>query len=292
MIADLDETIRKLMIAEIPIKNGEIEVSFDQPKREWSSRLSKPTINFFLYDVRENNILRQHQWEQLPPGGISNRSAISPDRLAHLKRTPFRVDCFYMITSWATIPEDEHRLLSRSLLVLFKHPILPVERLEKSLIHQPFELQARLASHDKLTNPAEVWASLDNEMRPSISYVITLAIDPWEEINEPIVTTFTMRSDQTATLPQLQKLLSDSPREVNDIGGVIRDSKLNGLPISGAKISIDGYGPFTTSDHEGRFVLSSLSPGNYTLVIKSPEGKALQKSIQVPSVEGSYDIEL
>jgi hypothetical protein len=88
MIADLDETIRKLMIAEIPIKNGEIEVSFEQPKREWSSRLSKPTINFFLYDVRENNILRQHQWEQLTPGGNNNRSAISPDRLAHLKRSP------------------------------------------------------------------------------------------------------------------------------------------------------------------------------------------------------------
>ena len=28
---------------------------------------------------------------------------------------PFRVDCTYMLTSWATIPEDEHRLLTRSL---------------------------------------------------------------------------------------------------------------------------------------------------------------------------------
>ena len=64
MIADLDESIRQLLIAEMPLKNGEVEISFDQPKREWSSRLSRPTVNFFLYDLRENTILRQQSWER------------------------------------------------------------------------------------------------------------------------------------------------------------------------------------------------------------------------------------
>lgn len=292
MIADLDETIRKLMIAEIPIKNGEIEVSFEQPKREWSSRLSKPTINFFLYDVRENNILRQHQWERMASGGNGGNDPGRFDRLAQLKRTPFRVDCYYMLTTWATIPEDEHRLLSRSLMVLFKHPILPAERLEKSLIHQPYELQTRLASHDKLTNPAEVWSSLDNEMRPSISYIITLSLDPWDELSESIVTTFTMRSGQSVSLPLIQELTNKTPREVNDIGGTIRDSKQNGLPLSGANVSIDGSGLSTTSDHEGRFVLSSLPPGEYTLVIEPTEEKPLKKGISIPSPDGNYDVEL
>ena len=61
MIADLDETIKQIVVKEIPIKNGEIDVKFDQPTREWSAKLAKPTINFFLYDVRENNVLRTHQ---------------------------------------------------------------------------------------------------------------------------------------------------------------------------------------------------------------------------------------
>ena len=65
MITDLDETIRQIMRAELPIKNGEIDVKFEQPKREWSARLSKPTVNFYLYDVRENHVLRQHHWEQI-----------------------------------------------------------------------------------------------------------------------------------------------------------------------------------------------------------------------------------
>src|SRR5688500_5321289 len=179
MIEDLDETIRQLLMSEIPIRNGEVEISFDQPKREWSTRLSKPTLNLFLYDVRENNTLRQHQWDRLPGNGSDGKT--------QLKRTPFRIDCTYMLTTWASVPDDEHRLLTRSLLALFRFPILPEDRLVGGLRNPLFDIQARLASHDRLTNPAEVWASLDNEMRTSISYVITLALDPWKEITTPIV---------------------------------------------------------------------------------------------------------
>src|SRR5512142_2917457 len=112
MIADLDETIRQLLQQELPIKNGEIEIKFDQPKREWSARLNRPTVNCFLYDLRENPILRQHGLEQVSPGQGNNLQA-------HLRRTPFRVDCFYMLTTWANDPDHEHRLLSNTMLALF-----------------------------------------------------------------------------------------------------------------------------------------------------------------------------
>ena len=59
MIDDLDQVLRQLLIRELPIKNREVDVDFDQPTREWSGRLSRPTLNLFLYDLRENNKLRQ-----------------------------------------------------------------------------------------------------------------------------------------------------------------------------------------------------------------------------------------
>ncbi|MEM5776360.1 MAG: Pvc16 family protein, partial [Anaerolineaceae bacterium] len=99
MIADLDESIRQLLKLDMPIKNGEIDIVFDQPRREWSARLSKPTLNFFLYDVRENTTLRHHDMERLGNGRAGD--------MASLKRTPFRVDCSYIITAWAADPEDE-----------------------------------------------------------------------------------------------------------------------------------------------------------------------------------------
>jgi len=207
MIADLDETIRQLLIAEIPIKNGEVEISFEQPRRENSARWNRPTIDLFLYDVRENNVLREQQWEtvKLKNGGSDNK--------AYTKRTPVRLDCFYMLTTWAAEPEDEHRLLSRCLLTLFRFPVLPETFLVGSLQSPVFEIQARIASHDKLTNPAEIWASLDNEMRPSVSYLVTLALDPWkgELSQENIVLDYRVRS-QLQMVSQGRETIQEKPK--------------------------------------------------------------------------------
>jgi hypothetical protein len=290
MLADLDETLRQLLIAEIPVKNGEVEISFDQPKREWSGRLSRPSINLFLYDVRENNVLRQHQWERLPDNG---------DGRAHLKRSPFRVDCFYMLTTWAAEPDDEHRLLTRAMLALFRFPILPEDRLVGSLKSPPFEIQARLAAHDRLTNPAEVWSSLDNDLRPSVSYVVTLALDPWKEISGPVVKTLTLRTGETLTLPRKWVLRQDSePGETVFIGGTVRDKVHGNIPKAGIQVAIKGTGFFDTTDEQGNFTLRGLQPGEYTLVAWSAEEKPnvkpsfKEKKIIVPSQGGDYDLEI
>ena len=287
MIADLDETIRQLVYAEMPIKNGEIEISFDQPKREWSSRLSKPTINFYLYDLRENPILRQHQWEETPP-----RTTI--DNQSHRKRSPYRVDCFYMLTTWAAESDDEHRLLSRCLLALFRNPVLPQDRLVGLLKNQPYEIQARLAAHDRLTNPAELWSAMDNEMRPSISYIVTLSLDPWTEITGPIVSTLTFRAGVTKTLPRKELLAQDSiETEMVYIGGTVYKKAEKGsvpAPLEGIQIAIKGTGLFSTTDENGRYVLGSLAPGEYTLVGWLSDGKLLEKKIVVPSSTGDYDL--
>lgn len=283
MIADLDETLRQLLIAEIPINNGEVEIKFDLPKREWSSRVSKPTVNLFLYDVRENNVLRQHQWEQM-----SNGRPI--DNLAHLKRTPFRVDCFYMLTAWANDPEDEHHLLTRAMLALFRFPTLPEDRLVGALSHPTFEIQARLASHDRLTNPAEVWSALDNEMRPSVPYVVTLALDPWTEITGPIVSTLLLRTGQTTALPRHQVLVAGTHTDLCFIGGIVRGK--DGAAISGIEVAIKGTGLFARTDDYGAFSLGSLAPGAYTLLAWPAEGKPKEKAIIVPSAGNEYDLTL
>jgi hypothetical protein len=284
MLDDLDETIRQLLIAEIPVKNGEIEISFEQPKSDWSTRLSRPTLNLFLYDLRENNVLRQHQWEQLPGNGSDGK--------AHRKRTPFRIDCAYMLTAWASIPEDEHRLLARCLMALFRYPILPEKRLVGTLRNPPFEIQARLAAHDKLTNPAEVWSSLNNEMRPSVSYVVTLALDPWQETTDPIVRNRTLRTGQAIKSPRLNELVEETIAEMDLVAGRITQADGEGTPLKGIEVAIKGTGFITKTDPEGRFVLGSLPPGKYTLVAWPPKGRPQEKKVRIPEKEANYDIEI
>ncbi|MBN1147929.1 MAG: DUF4255 domain-containing protein [Anaerolineales bacterium] len=294
MIADLDETIRQLLIAEMPVKNGEIEISFHLPKREWSTRLNKPTVNFFLYDLRENPTLRAPQWERLPgerlPGGNGN------DKQARLKRSPMRVDCFYMLTTWAAEPEDEHRLMTRCLMALFRFPILPAERLVGSLKNPPFDIQARLALHDRLTNPAEVWSALDNEMRPSVPYVITLALDPWTEVTGSTVHTLFFRYGQAEALPDDRKLAAGTQAEQVYMGGTVRQGSQEGAPLAGIQVAVKGTGLFATTNAAGRYVLGSLPAGDYILVAWPKDGKPKEKKVSLSvgaDADGSnYDIEL
>jgi hypothetical protein len=285
MIADLDETLRNILREELPVKNSEIDISFEQPKRENSSRWTKPTINLYLYDLKENNVLRQHQWDRIPKGNGS-------DQLAHLKRTPMRVDCFYMLTTWAADPGDEHRLLTRTLLSLFRFPILPEDRLVGSIRNPPYDIQTRLASHDKLTNPAEVWSSLDNEIRPSISYIVTLALDPWKEVTGPIVQTRTLRTGQSDSLPRYQKIMDDTMSELVQIGGHVRGKNKDQFEFTGIEVALKGTGFFDKTDETGRFTLSGIPPGKYTLVAWRQDGKSVEKSISIPAVEGDYDLRI
>lgn len=288
MFADLDETLKQLLIAELPIKNGEIDVSFDQPKREWSARLTRPAVNFFLYDVKENATLRRHQWEQTGNGARprSGRNAGA----YHKKRAPYRLDCFYMLTTWAAEAEDEHRLLARALHVLLRHPLLPEPYFVGQMQQQPYDVQALVARHDRLTNPAEVWSALDNEIRPSISYIVTLALDPWTEVSGPIVRSLTLRAGQAQGLPVAPQLADESlAMERTTVGGVVRRGD---QPQAGITVAVRDSGLLDTTDEEGRYRLGALPHGEYTLVAWPPEGKPKEKQVSIPGKGENYDLEL
>ena len=286
MIADLDETIRQLLIRDIPIKHGEIDVKFDQPKREWSARLSKPTINLYLYDMRENHLLRKNQMERLRHTG----------RKVTEQRSPVRLECTYMMTAWAAEPEDEHRLMGRALQALFRHPYLNADVLHGKLKRQRFKIPAQLARHDKLTNPAELWSALDNELRPSISFILTLALNPFEEITGPAVRNLTMRTrintngangqNGTATLDDATVVT-----ESMLIAGVVVDSAESN-PISGVQVGIKDSHKVDITDEQGRFKLRGLYAGTYTLIVWPPDGEPQEHTITVPSEDGLYNIEL
>ena len=284
MIADLDETIRKLLIAEIPIKNGEIDIKFDQPKREWSAKLTKPSINIFLIDIKDNAELRRQGWRRLPQKNGGNGQVTQ-------RRMPFRVDCFYMMTTWAAEAEDEHRLLTRAMLALFRYPELPDDYLVGQMKHQEYPLRAALARHDRLTNPAEVWSSLDNEMRPSVSYIINITLDPWAEVTGPAVRTYTMRVGEAAEPTWKQRLLEDGfDIELVTFSGTVYEKAKDGAPQTGIDVAIKGTGFLSTTDSDGHYELGGVEPGDYTIIVWPPKGKPKEKKISIPASPDDYDL--
>lgn len=284
MLADLDDTLRHLLTDEIPIRNSEIDIKFDQPKREWSARLSKPTLNFFLYDIRENVLLKRQQFDMTRHDG----------RTATQQRSAYRVDCTYLLTSWAAQPEDEHRLMSRTLQALFKFPTLPASHLRGKLRRQPYPIPLQLARHDKLTNPAELWSALDNELRAGVSLIVTLALNPWEEVTGPAVQLLTMRTGFYDFVPDEEgSVRRPFVYDSHVVGGVVRQKETE-EPLVGARVAFKGTGYIGTTNEEGRFRLGAILQGDYTLIIWPPEGVAgepQEQTLTVPAPDGNYNFE-
>jgi hypothetical protein len=277
MIDDLDEVLRQLLIREIPVKNSEVAVVFDQPTRDWSARLSRPTLDVFLHDIRENLKLRHsQQWiiEQNPDGTATQR------------RTPVRVDLHYMITAWANEPDDEHSLLARTLMALFRQPHLPQDLLPDSLQDQPRPIPLQVAQVDEFRNPPDVWNALDNEIRPSVVLTVTLAIDPYVPLVTPLVRTRELRFGQ-ADEPAVEQELVEGTEDVFwSIGGTIRtDRSLEELRLTLVERGLD-----VPIQEEGQFAVSRLRAGDYTLEVAA-NGRALKRSkITVPSPD--YELEV
>ncbi len=183
MFNDVDESLRSLLIADMPIERNEIDISFDRPTREWSGRLSKPTLNLFLMDMREHPMLRNDVPEITRLADGTARRAV-PSR---------RIDMSYLVTAWAREAADEHRILSRVLATMFRLDRIPEEHLAGQLVNTTKNVLARIMPPDHLTKPADFWGVMDNELHSNLMWVITAPLDAFEPITGPIVRTAEFR---------------------------------------------------------------------------------------------------
>ena len=173
MIKDLDDTLQALLTDKAP-PGSELSgatISFDLPDGDWRQQLDALTVNCYLYDIRENTMLRTRE-------PLLQRS---DDRTrASRRRPPVRIDCAYCITAWSLAQSesiaDEHRLLSQVLRVLLQHPTIPSDVLRGSLVDQIPPYPTVIALPDGVKNQPEFWGALDQQLKPSLNYVATLAM--------------------------------------------------------------------------------------------------------------------
>lgn len=196
MIRDLDETIEQLLITRAPAGSelAGADISFDLPDADWRAGLEALTVNCYLYDIRENFDLRTVE----PP---VQRSA--DGTRAVRRRAPVRIDCAYCITAWSPATDEsvleEHRLLGQVLRVLLRHPTVPADVLQGSLADQIPPYPTIIASPDGVKNPPEFWGALDQQLKPSLNYVLTLAVSldesPAEAAMPPVVEEVRVEAD-------------------------------------------------------------------------------------------------
>lgn len=273
VFADLDDTIKQLLIRHVPLDLSGVDVSFEAPDREWSGRLSRPTVNCFLYDVRENLEFRQTDWEIERHNGT-----------ATLRKGPVRIDTTYQVTVWARAPEDEHHLLWGVLSALMRHQTLPEDVLQGGLKTQSQPLHVQVAQPNQArSNPADLWQAVDNRIRPALTYVVTLALDPQVTFTSPLVFTRTAR---------VRDENSGDTAQLIEIGGRVRDKSHHA--IAGARVRLRETGVEVSTDAEGRFVFPRVPQGSVTIVVGAPGRKEVDHRVTVPAPDNptKYDVEV
>ncbi|HXB63726.1 MAG TPA: Pvc16 family protein [Solirubrobacteraceae bacterium] len=265
MLADLDESLRGLLQRELQRHGFDgVEIAFDAPAKEWSATLNAPTVNAFLYDLRESKDHRPVEWELEQSRGAARE-----------RRPPLIVEASFALTAWARAVEDEHRLLSQVLAVLYAYPELPEEVLAGALRDTSAQhpLRAKVGQ-PKGEGKADFWSSIGGQYKASLDYVIALACEPGTSLERgPEVRTQTVRVRD-----------ADGARanviELHRVGGTVRDG--GGEPLANAWVAIPELGLWTASGPDGRFRFERVGPGAYRCLARAADGGEADGELVVP----------
>jgi len=185
IIDDLNTVIENLMKKEFGVPLP-FDISFAVPSRNFTPvSNTKPTVDFYLYDIRENTKLRSNEplIERRNDGTVSK------------KPPPARIQLFYCVTAWSpasadaagTKTREEHKQLSKALLALIKYPVIPSDVLSGDLIGQVPPLPTTVVLPDGMENAGQFWNALDGLLKPFLDYRVTISLDFHKEVESRMV---------------------------------------------------------------------------------------------------------
>jgi hypothetical protein len=271
-LADLDEALGTLLKRELERHGFEgVDIAFDAPATDWSAKLTNPTVNLFLYDLREN----------VEESDVSTRDMRVNGALIAAP-PPMRLEITYSVTAWTKAVQDEHRLLSQVLAILFSHVSLPADLLAGRLASASLLRAIQTVVGRPKEEKADFWTSIGGRYKASLDYAVKLEVESG--------LTFT-RGPETRT--QTVNLgIKDGPRhtfeELQRFGGVVRDQ--DGEPVADAWVVLPDLGRFASTNREGRFVFGGMRPGEHRVEARTAAGEEASGIAKVPG--GGVDLEL
>jgi len=263
-IADLDEALRALLRRELDRHGFDaVEIAFEAPSREWSGKLTSPTVDLFLYDLREANERADLASSERRGNG---HAVVTPP--------PLRLKLTFAVTAWTKAVEDEHRLLSQVLAILFSY-----QRLPEDVIATAHQGGAALrAAETQVGRPregkADFWTSVGGQYKASIDYAVDITIASGASfVRGPEVRMQTIRTR-----------VSDGPArammELHRLGGTVCDG--DGIPVANAWVVLPEAGLWASTDGAGHFRLDRIRPGRHRVIARTGDGDEAQATVAVP----------
>jgi hypothetical protein len=180
VIHEVDQALRAL-IRRDALTESDVDVVFDAPTKEWAGRRNAPTVDVYLYDIREDMRRRER-------GRLNEYDGAGRIVGRHLPPRHFKLS--YLVTAWTQRPEDEHRLLSSLLACFLRHDAIPRDLLGPGFtdLGLPVPLSVGLPPPEDRAF-ADVWSALGGELKPSLDVVVVTPTDTGQraETGPPVV---------------------------------------------------------------------------------------------------------
>ncbi|MGW0085416.1 DUF4255 domain-containing protein [Streptomyces sp. NPDC003393] len=207
MIHEVDEVL-KTLLSDGALAGSGIDVTFDAPTRDWAVRRNSPTINAYLYDIREDVHRRQRGHLAVPD---------ERDVVVKRRQPPRWFRLSYLVTAWTKQPQDEHRLLSAVLTTLLPRELLLPSQLPGALGAQGLTVPLSVAGiQSESRSLAEIWSALGGELKPSLDVVVTAPFpaSPEYDAGPPVTEGATVRARALGDASAEAEERAHRPRQV------------------------------------------------------------------------------
>lgn len=162
MLELLDAGIESFLRAAASLSSTDVDVSFEPPDREWSGKLTRPTVNVFLWDIKRST-RSQSGVETLVQDGVTVRRPALPI-----------LEMRYVITTWTSEHSDERAVLSAVMRALLRYQRVPMTYLPDEIQYLG-EPDLTLASSGE--EHVDVFKALEGQLKPSINAVMYTKFD-------------------------------------------------------------------------------------------------------------------
>jgi hypothetical protein len=164
VIVETDQALAAAIKANV-LGGAPIGVAFEPPARPWIQALKAPTVNLFLFDLRENVARREAAYEEIRD---------DDGRVIGHKPPMQRWDLHYTVTVFAPQVLVEHKILSAVLRYFASLDVLPTEVLPPLLAETGYPILVATGAGPK----RGMFLNYAGDMKAGFEMAITVPVPP------------------------------------------------------------------------------------------------------------------
>src|SRR5690606_33393474 len=137
------------------------------------------------------------------------------------------------------------------LACLYRNQRVPPEHLQGSLRDTTLPVLLRAMPPDHVHKSVDFWGVMDNELRASLTWVVTVPLDVFAPISGPAVLT---KEILVGPRDEAER------RQMFQVAGFAYRAGEPAETLAGIPVSVVGSGLATVTDSDGRFTFSGITP--------------------------------